>query len=247
MLPEISDYGQLYAYGSFPDFAMWDGRLEGSNQSNDIVPPEPQPLPPLIPELDDEIKVEIDDVFIGKICAFCLERRVLIQCPKCKVAHYCSREHQAAHSSIHDPFCGNKGGATAAAPIKPPDLNPGDAQLHTELLELLSLFETVYEPKERTNSERTSLVQKCVTMCERIMDRYYRLPQVVAMHEQAKALLQMMQNGDHTGPSSTARQAENQTSSSGMSVLDHLKSDVQEALDRVDAEERETVKVASYP
>lgn len=158
------------------------------------------------------------------------------------MAYYCSREHQAAHSSIHDPFCGNKG--ATANPIKPPDLNPGDAQLRTELLELLSLFETVYEPKERTNSERRALVQKCVTMCERIMDRYYRLPQVVAMHEQAKALLQMMANGDHAEPSSTAWQAENRTSSSGTSVLDHLKSDVREALDRVDAEERETVKVS---
>lgn len=30
-------------------------------------------------------------------------------------------------------------------------------------------------------------------MCERIMDRHFRLPQVVAMHEQAKALLQVLQ------------------------------------------------------
>lgn len=72
---------------------------------------------------------------------------------------------------------------------------------------------------------------------------------VVAMHEQAKALLQMMPNGDHTWPSSTAWQAENRTSSSGMSVLDHLKSDVREALDQVDAEERDLrpISVSPYP
>jgi len=110
------------------------------------------------------------------------------------------------------------------------------------MLELLSMFQGVYE-KNAAPGYTCSLLQNCISTCERIMDRYYRLPQVVAMHEQATTLLRMFQNGEKTECPVTASPNENGASSTGMSVRDHLKADVKEALDRVDAEESDLVKV----
>lgn len=69
MLLEISDYGQLYAYGGFPDFAMWDGRLEGK-QTDDIVLPPETALPLPIPELDEDIKVRLTMPSLAKSVRF---------------------------------------------------------------------------------------------------------------------------------------------------------------------------------
>lgn len=124
-----------------------------------------------------------------------------------------------------------------------PDIAPPDAELRSEMLELLSIFQVVYENKSAIDTR--SLLKKCIYMCERIMERYYRLPQVVAMHEQAKALLQMFENGGPGSPFARSNVSsnfatENSTSSGPRSFRNNLMADVKEALDRVDRDAKES-------
>lgn len=129
-----------------------------------------------------------------------------------------------------------------------PDIAPPDPELRSEMLELLSIFQVVHDNKSAIDTR--SLLKKCIYMCERIMERYHRLPQVVAMHEQAKTLLLMFENG---GGSSLSRSnalwnisTENSASSGLRSFRNNLLADVKEALDRVDRDEKESFKVLTY-
>lgn len=117
-----------------------------------------------------------------------------------------------------------------------PDIAPPDPELRSEMLELLSIFQVVYENKSAIDTR--SLLKKCIYMCERIMERYYRLPQVVAMHEQAKTLLQMFEN---EGPSNASSDLATETAtSSGRSFRNDLIANVKEALDSVDRDAKES-------
>eukprot|EP01038_Epipyxis_sp_PR26KG_P017026 gene17026-23405_t len=42
-----------------------------------------------------------------KSCQFCHIKTGLSRCSRCKIAHYCSREHQALHWPIHKKICNN--------------------------------------------------------------------------------------------------------------------------------------------
>lgn len=226
----LYDYGEFYEYSNvFPGFSTWDDIGIESKQTG--VQSQTQDA-----ESKDQSGVEVfddsADVFVGEVCAFCLEGRGLTRCLKCKSTYYCSE-----HLLIHEASCGSVPAAAAS------EFAPGDSELRSEILELLSTFQSVYEEQNNKSS-----LQKCISMCERIMERYYRLPQVVAMHEQATTLLHKFQNGETEHSSFTAEEQSRASSSSsssalGMSVLDHLKADVKEALDRVDAEENDLVKV----
>jgi len=119
-----------------------------------------------------------------------------------------------------------------------PDIAPPDPELRSEMLELMSIFQVLYENKSAIDTR--SLLKKCIYMCERIMERYYRLPQVVAMHEQAKSLLQMFENGGGAeGPSNASSNfaPENTT---GRSFRNDLIANVKEALDSVDRDAKES-------
>lgn len=117
------------------------------------------------------------------------------------------------------------------------DIGPADSELRSEMLELLSIFQVVYEDKSAVDTP--SLLRKCVSICERIMERYSRLPQVVAMHEQATALLQTFEDRATGSPlaGSNASSSFAGESSTSSGIRDHLQADVKEALDRVNAEE----------
>ncbi|XP_024369429.1 uncharacterized protein [Physcomitrium patens] len=122
-----------------------------------------------------------------------------------------------------------------------PQIAPPDPELQAEMLELLSIFQVVYENKSAIDTP--SLLKKCIHMCERITDRFYQLPQVVAMHEQAKILLQMFENEEagssltRSNPSSNS--ATGNSTLSGRSHRQKLMADVKEALDRVDCDANE--------
>lgn len=256
-LQEVNDYGRLYEFSNaFANFSIWDGGFESKES--------PQPFPiqtedaeammdqsgvaSELPELFTDDFSDVSTSFVGETCAFCLESEVLIQCSNCKSAYYCSKEHQAAHSLIHEPSCGNVATPEDAHPEdgipfseSAEDLAPDDSELRSEMLELLNIFEVVYENKSAVDT--WGLLKKCISMCERIMERYSRIPQVVAMHEQATALLQMFET--ECPPNSAT---ENTTSSSGMFVREHLKANVKEALERVDrdVEESDLLKVPPF-
>lgn len=124
-----------------------------------------------------------------------------------------------------------------------PEISPLDPELRSEMLELLSIFQVVYDNKSAVDTR--SLLKKCIYMCERIMERYYRLPQVVAMHEQAKTLLQMFESGGAESPFTRSNASmnfanESSASSGPRSLRNNLMADVKLALDRVDRDAKES-------
>jgi len=113
-LQEFSDYGQLYEYSNgFADFSIWDGGLESKHKipigGQSYSPPvkDRSEIASELPEVLADDSADVCASFVGEICAFCLESRVLTRCPNCKSAYYCSTEHQAAHSLIHEASCGS--------------------------------------------------------------------------------------------------------------------------------------------
>lgn len=258
----MNEYGRLYEYkDGFADFSVWDGAPESKQktrtalQSTQSFPIQTQDAEVISGVTFELRELSADDsaeeVFPGEICAFCLEARAVSRCANCQSAYYCSKEHQAAHSAIHETSCGNFATPDESSNShpqtgfsEPVDLAPDDSGLRSEMLELLSIFQVVYENKSGASDTR-SLLKRCISMCERIMERFGRLPQVLTMHEQATSLLQMFQNGETKSfPFTTSPNFA--TDNRGMSaVRDHLKADVKEALDRVDrdAEESDLLKV----
>ncbi|KAG0631692.1 hypothetical protein M758_1G272600 [Ceratodon purpureus] len=123
------------------------------------------------------------------------------------------------------------------------DIAPPDPELQSEILELLSIFQAVHDNKSAIDTR--SLLKKCIYMCERIMQRYYRLPDVVAIHEQAKALLQMFESVGPESPFARSNVSSNfatgnSTLSGPRSFRNNLLADVKEALDRVDRDAKES-------
>ncbi|KAG0621116.1 hypothetical protein M758_4G270400 [Ceratodon purpureus] len=219
-LQEVNDYGHLYEYSSgFADFCVVDAGFESKlEHQTDVQSPESILIHTRFAEVTDQSDTS--------------EQPKLVADDFADISATHGKVDEASNSDHKNGFQFSESA----------DIGPADSELRSEVLELLSIFQAVYENKSAV--DKPSLLKKCVSMCERIMERYYRLPQVVAMHEQAKALLQVFENGETESPfaGSTASSsfAGESSTSSGMSFRDHLKADVKEALDRVDRDAEET-------
>ena len=224
-LQEVNDYGRLDEYSNgFADFSIWDGVFENKSMlETGLQSPQSFLAQTQVAEVTDQS--ELPNLLVDD-----------------------SADVSASCGKVDEANVDPKYGFQFSEAV---DIGPADSELRSEMLELLSIFQVVYENESAV--DKPSLLKKCISMCERIMERYYRLPQVVAMHEQAKALLQMFENGDFpllalfAGSTVSSNFASESSSSSGMPFRDHLKADVKEALDRVDrdAEESELSKVTT--
>lgn len=217
---ELNDYGRIYDYGNaLADFSVWESAFEA------------KPINPTSLQSPHSSSFQTQvTVTTGENGALAFPELLADS----------SAEASSGKPAISDDAANSKplGGFQFS---ESGDIGPRDAELRSEMLELLNIFQIVYESK--MDVDKRSLLKKCVSMCERIMDRFYRLPQVVTMHEQAKSLLQMLERGEVDRPGMSSKTSSNfateDGASSERSSLDNLKANVKEALDTVDREAEE--------